>query len=248
MGSRAKSPPRVYLPDPVPEHGVRELPPDQAHHLVHVLRLAAGDVLVAFDGRGREYDAVITRIGKHAVTIRAAESRAVDRESPVEVVLAQGISSGERMDYTVQKAVELGVTAIQPLSTERSIVRLDEARSAKRVAHWQSVAIGACAQCGRNVVPEIRPTAALNVWLASLGRGAVRLTLAPDASVSLRQLERPAGGVVLLVGPEGGLSPRERETAAAAGFSAIRLGPRVLRTETAAVAALSAMQTLWGDF
>ena len=248
MTSRSKPPPRVYLYEPVPAHGACDLPPEQAHYLTRVLRLGAGDAVTAFDGHGHEYDAQIVRGSRTTLGLRLGEPREVDRESSIAVVLAQGISSGERMDYTVQKAVELGVTAIQPLTTERSVVRLDEARAAKRVAHWQSVAIASCAQSGRNRVPEVRPTAQIEAWLAQLGGEELRLTLAPGAARRLSALARPAAGVLLLVGPEGGLSPRERDAAARAGFEAVRLGPRVLRTETAALAALAAMHALWGDF
>ena len=246
--SRSKRVPRVYFSGEVAAHGLCDLPPDESHHVAHVLRLTAGDALVAFDGRGNEYDAVIERVSKSAVTLRMGDPKPVDRESPLQVTLVQGISSGERMDYTVQKAVELGVYAIQPVITERSVVRLDSARAVKRVAHWRSVAIAACEQCGRNQVPEIHPVASFAAWLGTPGSDATRLTLAPDASVRLVEMKRIAGAVILLIGPEGGLAPRERADAVAAGFSAARLGPRVLRTETAAVAALAALQTLWGDF
>lgn len=239
---------RLYFPGVIPPHGVCVLPPEQAHHLAHVLRLTAGDPVVVFDGRGLEYAATIERVGKSALTLRVGEPREVDRESPLTVTLAQGVSSGERMDYTVQKAVELGVAAIQPLATERSIVRLDAARAAKRLAHWQAVAIAACEQCGRNRVPPMLPIVSFTVFLGTAGARGLRLTLAPGATVTLRDLARPAEPVTILAGPEGGLSPRERSDAHAAGYVPIRLGPRVLRTETAALAALAAMQMLWGDF
>jgi len=225
------------------------MPPEQAHHVVHVLRLGAGDALILFDGRGVEYDARIERVSKTSVSITIGERRAVDRESPLEVTLAQGISSGERMDYTIQKVVELGVGAIQPLATERSIVRLSAERAEKRLAHWRAVAIAACEQCGRNRVPPVLPVTAIGSWLAGQRDStALRLTLSPQADVALKALAPPDRPVVLLAGPEGGLAPREQDDARAAGFAAVRLGPRVLRTETAAVAALAAMQVLWGDF
>lgn len=246
--SRAKPLPRLYLPGDIPAHGVCVVPAEQSHHLAHVLRLAAGDAVIAFDGRGQEYPATIERIGKSGVTLSVGDPRAVDRESPLDVTLAQGLSSGDRMDYTVQKAVELGVRAIQPLASERSVVRLDRDRAAKRVAHWQAVVVAACEQCGRNRVPQVLPVAALDAWLATVPADAVRLTLTPGASVRLTALERPRGALILLAGPEGGLSAREHESAVMMGFTPVRLGPRVLRTETAAVAALAAMQTLWGDF
>jgi 16S rRNA (uracil1498-N3)-methyltransferase len=240
--------PRVYFPGEVPTHGVCELPPEQSHHIGRVLRLAAGDGLILFDGRGNEYDATIERLGKTNVTLTTSEARQVDRESPLEVTLAQGISAGERMDYTVQKAVELGVKAIQPLTTERSVVRLDAERASRRVAHWQSIAVSACEQCGRNRVPAVHAVKTLTAWLGAHDTNACRITLAPEASTRFAELPRAGGSIVLLVGPEGGLSPREHADAVAAGFTAAQLGPRVLRTETAAVAALAVLQTLWGDF
>ena len=246
--ARSKSLTRVYVPDSIPAHGIFDAPPDAAHHLAHVLRLAEGDVLVVFDGRGLEYPATIERVGKSGVTLRVAEPNEVDRESPLAVTLAQGISSGERMDYTVQKAVELGIAAIQPLATERSVVRLSGERAAKRVAHWQAIAVAACEQSGRNRVPQVYPVATVATWLGALPPDTLRFTLSPDATATLRDLERPRGEIVLLVGPEGGLSPRERDDARGAGFAGLRLGPRVLRTETAALAAIAAMQVLWGDF
>src|SRR5687768_878259 len=171
--ARSKSLTRVYVPESIPAHGIFDAPPEAAHHLAHVLRLAEGDVLVVFDGRGLEYPATIERIGKSGVTLRVGEPHEVDRESPLLVTLAQGISSGERMDYTVQKEVELGVAAIQPLSTERSVVRLSGERAVKRVAHWQAIAVAACEQSGRNRVPEVRPIASVAAWLASVPQDAL---------------------------------------------------------------------------
>jgi 16S rRNA (uracil1498-N3)-methyltransferase len=246
--SRSKRLPRIYFPGEIAAHGLCDLPPEQSHHVAHVLRLTAGDAVVAFDGRGNEYDGVIERLSKSAVTLSMGDAKPIDRESSLQVTLAQGVSSGERMDYTVQKAVELGVYAIQPVVTERSVVRLDSERAAKRVAHWRSIAIAACEQCGRNRVPEIHPVASFAAWLGTPKPDAIRLTLAPDASLRLVEMGRVAQPIILLVGPEGGLAPRERADAVVAGFVAARLGPRVLRTETAAVAALAALQTLWGDF
>jgi 16S rRNA (uracil1498-N3)-methyltransferase len=155
------------------------------------------------------------------------------------------------MDYTLQKAVELGVGAIQPLTSERAVVKLDAERAERRLAHWRTVVAGACEQSGRNRVPPVAPVAALHEWLAvghAPGAGAARLLLSPRAEAGLRELPRPARGVVLLAGPEGGFAPEEERAARDAGYRPVRLGPRVLRTETAAVAALAAMQALWGDF
>lgn len=246
--SRGTTPTRVYIPGGIPPHGVLEAPAEASHHLTHVLRLAPGAHLFVFNGEGIEYAAVIERIAKSRVTLKLSEGLPVDRESTLAVDLAQGISSGERMDYTIQKAVELGVRSIQPLSTERSVVRLTAQRAQKRVSHWQAVAIAACEQCGRNRVPRVQPVMALTQWLADTAPDAVRLTLSPGSAKSLRALASPKAPVLMLVGPEGGLSPRERNDAQVAGFQSVSLGPRILRTETAAVAALAAMQALWGDF
>ncbi len=242
---------RIYFPGDIPPHGACALPAERAHHVTRVLRLAAGDALTLFDGNGTEYAAVIARVSKTGVMLNVGERMSVDRESPLRVLLAQAISSGERMDYTVQKAVELGIARIQPLESGRSVVRLGGVRAQKRVLHWQAVAIAACEQCGRNRVPQVAPVATLTNWLGQSFRPPateLRLLLAPHAPVSLRELPKPAGMVTLLAGPEGGLTSAEQHDAQRAGFAAVRLGPRVLRTETAAIAALAAMQTLWGDF
>ncbi|MGQ0751857.1 MAG: 16S rRNA (uracil(1498)-N(3))-methyltransferase [Betaproteobacteria bacterium] len=240
---------RIYFPGDVPQHGRCRLPPAAAHHLAHALRLAPGDAVTLFDGRGIEYAAVIVRVESGEVTLDVAHGRNVDRESPLAVTLAQGISSAERMDYTVQKAVELGVATIQPLQTHRGIVRLDRARALKRCAHWRAIAVAACEQCGRNRIPEVLPVMTLRDWLGqgTANEGELRILLSPDASLDLKALPRPHNGVTLVAGPEGGLSAEERRDAERAGFVALRIGPRILRTETAALAAVAAMQALWGD-
>ena len=240
---------RIHVPDALAPGAQVALPPAAAHHLARVLRASVGDDVIVFNG-GAEYAAAITRIDRNSVTVKLAAGAAVDRESPLECTLAQAISSGERMDITLQKAVELGVTAVQPLFTERSIVRLDAERSEKRVAHWRQVLIAACEQCGRNVVPALAAPLAFTDWLGTLAPAAARearLLLSPRASTRLAELPRPAS-VVLLAGSEGGLSEAETDLAQRYGFTALRLGPRVLRTETAALAALAAMNVLWGDF
>lgn len=245
-----KSLTRIYFPGEIPAHGVCALAPDQAHHVARVLRLAVGEAVVLFDGCGSEQSAVITQIAKARVTLQVGAARAVNRESPLAVMLAQGISSGERMDFTIQKAVELGVAAIRPLASHRSVVRLDAARALKRAAHWQAVAIAACEQCGRNTVPQVLPVMDFTGWLAHEAQqaAALRVLLSPEGQVTLGELSRPPGMVTLLAGPEGGLSPQEQQDAQNTGFTPVKLGPRILRTETAALAALSAMQMLWGDF
>jgi 16S rRNA (uracil1498-N3)-methyltransferase len=219
----------------------------QAHHVIHVLRLQAGAPLTLFDGRGSEYAALIKRIDKSGLTLTVSGARAVSRESPLQVVLAQGVSSGERMDYTVQKCVELGVTAIQPLMTQRSVVRLNGERAEKRVAHWQAIAASACEQCGRNQLPQVLPVQPLMKWLGIPTSGE-RYLLSPRSDTRLRDLARPQNALTLLIGPEGGWNAEETAAAHLSGFLPLTLGPRVLRTETAAPAALAAMQALWGDF
>ena len=227
------------------------LPPPQSHHAVRVLRLKAGDAVVLFNGDGAEYAAVISEAGRDRLVLEITGRAAVDRESPLAVTLAQAVSGGERMDYTVQKAVELGAAVIQPLTAERSVVRLQGERAAKRAEHWQAVVVASCEQCGRNRLPRVQPLLKFDDYLAaeSVRRdGALRLMLSPRSARGLRELDRPAGAIVLLAGPEGGFSPQEERAAQQAGFLPARVGPRVLRTETAAVAALAAMQALWGDF
>lgn len=241
---------RLYFPDDIPAHGECTLPEAQAHHAARVLRLQEGDAVTLFDGRGTEYAATIMRIGKQSVVVRISEAREVDRESPLPVTLVQGISSGERMDYTIQKAVELGVTRIQPISTQRSVVRLRDERAEKRVAHWQYVTIAACEQCGRNVVPEVAPVLAFMDWAGGLPLqrdGELRLMLSPHADKTLDEMPAPTS-VTLLIGPEGGFDATEVEVAKQRDFLAVKLGPRVLRTETAALVALSVLQQQWGDF
>ncbi len=251
MKSSAKSLTHLYFSGLLQVGRKCLLPRSQARHALRVLRLKAGVVITLFNGDGAEYDAVIEKAAEDGFVVIVRDVRAADRESPLAVTLAQAVSSGERMDFTLQKAVELGVSSIQPLATSRSIVHLDADRAAKRVAHWQSVVISACEQCGRNRVPTVQPLRGFDSWVQGLGRrpaGALRLLLSPRATTRLRDLERPPAGVMLLAGPEGGLAPEEESDALTAEFSAVRLGPRVLRTETAALAALAALQTLWGDF
>jgi 16S rRNA (uracil1498-N3)-methyltransferase len=226
------------------------LPPQAAHHASRVLRMTVGDELHLFNGLGREFSASILRITKSEVVAVTTSEVETDMESGLHITLAQGISSGERMDFTLQKAVELGVTAIQPITAERSVVRLSGERQEKRRQHWQSVVVSACEQCGRSFVPEVADIIGLPEWLGSGSLSSRRLVLSPLADCNMKELEHPAesDSITLLVGPEGGLSESELKAAFAAGFQAIRLGPRILRTETAALAALAAMQTLWGDF
>ncbi len=208
--------------------------------------------IVLFDGSGGEHDAIIAGVGRDGVAVQVGGWRAVEREASLAVHLAQGVSSGERMDYTLQKAVELGVAGIEPVVTERSVVRLDAERAERRRAHWERVCASACEQCGRDRVPPVQAPCTATDWFAALPARAamfpLRLLLSPDATHSLRDLARPPGAILLLAGPEGGLTPQERANARQCGFHAVRLGPRILRTETAALAALAALHALWGDF
>lgn len=240
--------PRFYCRDlPQPGHIV-SLPPNIATHAIRVLRMRAGDAVVLFNGDGMDYACRLATIGKKEVTAEVLAADAVNRESPLQITLAQGISSGDRMDYTIQKAVELGISAIQPIASQRSVVKLAHDRADKRREHWQNVAISACEQSGRAVVPAVAAPLTLPNWLAQLQPHALGITLAPTAKDSLHELPQPTGPICLLIGPEGGLTMDEIGLAASHGFTPVRLGPRILRTETAALTVLSAIQTLWGDF
>jgi 16S rRNA (uracil1498-N3)-methyltransferase len=225
-----------------------ELPEAAAHHAARVLRLAVGDEVTLFNGEGGEFTAHLERIDTRAVVARVGTWREVERESPVAVTLVQGLACADRMDYAIQKAVELGVAAVQPVATLRSVSRPDAPRAQKRVAHWQEIAIAACEQCGRNRVPEVRPLRELGAWLSEPSRSPLRLLLLPDAHTSLASLPPPSGAIECLVGPEGGLDAHEAAAALRAGFVAVHAGPRVLRTETAGASVLAALNALWGDW
>ncbi|MBI3479457.1 MAG: 16S rRNA (uracil(1498)-N(3))-methyltransferase [Nitrosomonadales bacterium] len=241
--------PRFYCPPPLPLTGSFELPPDAAHHAARVLRLREGDPVQIFDGLGNECHGIISELGnKHVVVndIAAVESC---RESPLDVLLVQALSSSEKMDWIIQKATELGVTEIQTIDTERSVARLSAERIAKRLKHWQQVAISACEQCGRNVLPKIHAPMDIMAWLQQTRNLAdAKFILLPEGSRSLHDLVKPQGKAVLLIGAEGGFSEAESGAALHCGFIPIRLGARVMRTETAAIAGLAVLQTLWGDF
>jgi 16S rRNA (uracil1498-N3)-methyltransferase len=239
--------PRIYCDFRLGPGAQFSLPPDAANHIGRALRLRAGDAIVVFDGRGGEYEATILRIDRDRIDVKVGAFHETDRESPVAVGLVQGLPEADKMDWILQKSVELGVAWIQPVVCERSVVRLSGERAARRESHWERVTIAACEQCGRNLLPELRPTLAFRDWAARPSQAA-RWMLAPGASEALAAQPAPAGPVELLVGPEGGLSEREIDIASTIGFTALSLGPRVLRTETAPLAALAAMQTLWGDF
>lgn len=222
------------------------LAPEAAQHVSKALRLKAGDPLTLFDGRGGEFEAVIQRIDKDRVDVKVGSARDADRESRLAIGLVQGLPEADKMDWVIQKAVELGVGWIQPIICDRSVVRLSGERAARREAHWRRVAVAACEQSGRNRIPEVRPTLGFQSWIA-MPSSIPRWVLLPQAA-PLAAHEPPAGPFELLVGPEGGLSERERDLAIGQGCEALSLGPRVLRTETAPLAALAAIQALWGDF
>lgn len=239
---------RFFVAGPLGSGTRIELPEDAARH-ARVLRLRAGEAIVLFDGTGGEFPARIVAAGRAGVSVELGERVDIERESPLAVTLVQGISSGERMDTTIQKAVELGVGAIRPVLAARSQARLDARRAAARLAHWRRIAIAACEQCGRNRIPPIEPPAALGECCAKLPEGALRLLLSPRANARLREaLAAGAREIVLAAGPEGGFDESEEELLTKARFVPVRLGPRVLRTETAALAALAALNALAGDF
>lgn len=231
--------PRFHCPIPLAEGAVVELPPGAARH-VQVLRLQPGRELTLFNGEGGEFEAVVQRMGRSDVTVRIGRHHAVEREAQRQVHLAIGMPANERMDWLVEKAAELGAASIQPLLAERSVLKLSGERAARKQAHWQGIAIAACEQCGRNRVPPVHEAAALAHWQPM---PAARLLLSLDAQAQPLSAAAVAaeGPVLLLSGPEGGLSPQEEAAARAQGFRPVTLGPRVLRAETAPLAALAAL-------
>ncbi len=237
---------RVFVDEPLDSGRELRLGASAAAHVGRVLRLVTGSELTLFDGRGGEYPATIVESRGTVLRVRVGAHRAIERESPLRITLAQALARGERMDWIVQKATELGVAAIVPLLTERSVVKLDARQAEKRREHWRGIVIGACEQSGRNRLPDVLGPQPLDQWLASAPPADARILLDPTADSGLRSLDSTRT-VSVLIGPEGGLSPAERALAVRAGFTQLRMGPRVLRTETAAIAALSALQALHGD-
>jgi 16S rRNA (uracil1498-N3)-methyltransferase len=239
---------RIHVPGSLRAESDIELPAQAGEHLTRVLRLEAGAPLTVFNGQGGEYPAVLgVRSGKK-VLARLGRHDAVERESPLSITLLQGVARGERMDLIVQKATELGVSRIVPVLADRSVVKVDAKQRERKLEHWRSIAISACEQCGRNRVPEVHAPAALGDAVGALSAGSLRCLLAADGGDSLASAARGVTNVVLLIGPEGGLADNERQFARANGFAAYRLGPRILRTETAGLAALATLQALAGDF
>ncbi len=221
---------------------------DRARYLGRVLRLRIGDAITVFDGSGPEWPATIENMTKSSVTLQVGDSTEAGTESPLKIHLVQGVSRGERMDFVVQKATELGVKRITPVLAERGVVRLDARRAEKRREHWQKVAVSACEQCGRVRLPLVDSPMPLKAWFGqATPRIDVELILRPGASSPLSAIRTPVNKVCILIGPEGGFSDSEYDDAEVAGFSPVSLGPRVLRTETAAVAALAVLQSRWGD-
>ena len=229
---------RCYVALPL-QAGARVVLPDvTANHLARVLRLREGDACVLFNGDGQDHDGRIASIGKREVVVELQASRAVDNESPLHVTLLQGIARGEKMDLILQKATELGVAAVVPVMAERT---------EKRMAHWRSVIASACEQSGRARLPTLSAPAALAEAARIVHADATKLTLDPTGDVSLATMQIVGSAVVVAIGPEGGWSPRDRDTLSATGFTGLRLGPRILRTETAGLAAIAALQSRFGD-
>ncbi len=239
---------RLFCPINLAHRAQANLTSGAAHHAIRVLRLKRGDEVRLFNGEGGEYEASIHRVDKDSVTVDIGRHHDSERESKLRVCLAQAITTGDKMDYTLQKAVELGVARIQPLQTNRAVVRLNQERAEKRLQHWQNVVISACEQCGRNTVPRVANILPFEEWVATTDPAMMRFMLSPYAEQSLRDCPKPSGEVSLVIGPEGGLNQAEVAFAQVKGFSSVRMGPRVLRTETAPLVALAAMQVLWGDF
>lgn len=239
---------RTHVDAPLSVGATVALPEAAAAHLVRVLRLGVGDTVVLFNGDGHDYDARLVSLGKRGAEAEIFNARALENESPLRITLAQGVARGEKMDLVLQKSSELGVAAIAPVVTERTEVKLDAERAGKRLAHWQGVIAAACEQSGRARLPEIVEPQPLANWAAALPGEAVKLALDPGGDCTLSMLDLAADAqVILAVGPEGGLSERDLATLRAAGFRGLRLGPRILRTETAGLAAVAALQALYGD-
>lgn len=239
---------RLYIDGRYSRGSVVELDADKARYLGRVLRLHIGDTISVFDGQGSEHNAEILALGKATARLKVTEPLDTQTESALRLHLVQGISRGQRMDFVVQKATELGVKRITPVLTEYGAIKLDAARAARRRDHWQGVAASACEQCGRVRLPLIDAPLSLRDWFAEKPANVDRqFILRPGARTPLLDAGEPATKVCLLIGPEGGFSDKEYEDAGLMGFESVSLGPRILRTETAAVAALALLQSRWGD-
>ncbi|ENC6730324.1 16S rRNA (uracil(1498)-N(3))-methyltransferase [Vibrio navarrensis] len=238
--------PRIYHPEALHLHHIVALHEDAAGHISRVLRMKEGQEVLLFDGSGAQFPAEITEVSKKQVLVKVTQREENSSESPLDLHLGQVISRGEKMEFTIQKSVELGVNTITPLISERCGVKLDEKRFEKKLAQWQKIAISACEQCGRNIIPEIRPVMSLEAWCAEEYDG-LKLNLHPRAKYSINTLPAPVSKVRLLIGPEGGLSAEEIDMTQTYHFEETLLGPRVLRTETAALTAITALQVRFGD-
>jgi 16S rRNA (uracil1498-N3)-methyltransferase len=239
---------RVFVDAPLAPGARIALPEYAAAHLVRVLRLREGEACVLFNGDGHDYDARLLAASKRGVEAEVLAARAIDNESPQRIVLLQGIARGEKMDLILQKATELGVQVIAPVFADRTEVRLDGERLDKRMAHWRSVVIAACEQSGRARIPELRPACGLADAAATLDGDVLKLTLDPVGEHRFETLAKPTGAIAIAIGPEGGWSGKDRAILSAHGFAGLRLGPRVLRTETAGLAAIAALQARFGDW
>ncbi|HHK5573376.1 TPA: 16S rRNA (uracil(1498)-N(3))-methyltransferase [Neisseria cinerea] len=239
--------PRFHLPENLSVGQTVALPDNIVRHL-NVLRVRPNENITLFDGKGKAHTARLTVLEKRRAEAEILHEETADTESPLNITLIQSISSGDRMDFTLQKSVELGVTAIQPVISERCIVRLDGERAAKRLARWQEIVISACEQSGRNTVPPVLPIIGYREALDKMPSESTRLIMSINRARKLGDIRQPSGAIVFMVGPEGGWTEQEEQQAFEVGFQAVTLGKRILRTETAALAAIAAMQTLWGDF
>ena len=239
--------PRFYVDFALSPDSVVELPDNVVRHL-NVLRVKNTEEIVLFNGNGKAYPALPEVLEKRRASVRILREEATDNESPLNITLVQAVSAAERMDFTLQKSVELGVAEIRPVISERCVVRLSGERAEKRVARWQEIVVSACEQSGRNIVPKVLPLTTYAQSLQQLPQETTKLLMSLNCAQKLGDVQPQSGKVVFMVGPEGGWTEKEEQQAFDAGFQSVTLGKRVLRTETASLAAIAAMQTLWGDF
>lgn len=239
--------PRFYVDFALSPDSVVELPDDVVRHL-NVLRVKNTEEIVLFNGNGKAYPALPEVLEKRRASVRILREEATDNESPLNITLVQAVSAAERMDFTLQKSVELGVAEIRPVISERCVVRLSGERAEKRVARWQEIVVSACEQSGRNIVPKVLPLTTYAQALQQLPQETTKLLMSLNRAQKLSDVRPQSGKIVFMVGPEGGWTEKEEQQAFDAGFQSVTLGKRVLRTETASLAAIAAMQTLWGDF
>lgn len=239
--------PRFYVDFALSPDGVVELPDNVVRHL-NVLRVKNTEEIVLFNGNGKSYPALPEVLEKRRASVRILREEATDNESPLNITLVQAVSAAERMDFTLQKSVELGVAEIRPVISERCVVRLSGERAEKRVARWQEIVVSACEQSGRSIVPKVLPLTTYAQALQQLPQETAKLLMSLNRAQKLSDVQPQSGKVVFMVGPEGGWTEKEEQQAFDAGFQSVTLGKRVLRTETASLAAIAAMQTLWGDF